>query len=109
MITVEKLLDTSIDFELIDSELQDLIGEKTDYRADIAYVLTTRILTHLEFNVANEDVTDDVVTRLSNLIQSSSLGSDLKFVMGRKLVNIKHLTNLNSLLADDAVVEAILD
>jgi hypothetical protein len=59
--------------------------------------------------MSNDDITKDVLKRLEDLITSEVLGSDLKFVMGRKLTNLNDLSNLNQLLLVDAVVDNILD
>ncbi|NIP32160.1 MAG: hypothetical protein GTN59_17010 [Candidatus Dadabacteria bacterium] len=109
LISTKEILDVNIKFKDIEKSIKKIVKSGTDYRADIAFVLTTRLLNHIQFNMSNDDITKDVLKRLEDLITSEVLGSDLKFVMGRKLTNLSDLSNLNQLLLVDAVVDNILD
>jgi hypothetical protein len=107
LITSEKILDLTVDFNKIEKEINDVVKSGTEYRADIAYVLTTRLLNHLQFNVNENQIDTNLIKRLEELITSNVLGTDLKFVLGRKLTNMNG--KYNALLLSDAVVNNILD
>lgn len=107
LITPEEMLDLNTSYKKIEAQIKNVVNTGTSYRADIAYVLTTRLLNHLEFKVPTEDITDLLIKRLEEIIISNTLGSDLKFVLGRKLTNMNG--KYNALLLSDAVVENILD
>lgn len=107
LITSEKILDSSVTFNKIEKEINDVVKSGTDYRADIAYVLTTRLLNHLQFNVNESQIDTNLIKRLEELIISNVLGTDLKFVLGRKLTSMNG--KYNALLLSDAVVNNILD
>jgi hypothetical protein len=109
LISTKDILDANIKFDSIEKSIKKVVKSGTKYRSDIAFVLTTRLLNYIQFSMSNDDVTADVIKRLEDLITSEVLGSDLKFVMGRKLTNIPHLSNLNQLIDNDAVVDSILD
>ena len=81
--------------------------ESKEKVADIAYVLTTRLLNHLQFNVNENQIDTNLIKRLEELIISNVLGTDLKFVLGRKLTSMNG--KYNALLLSDAVVNNILD
>ena len=109
LITTEEILDVQKPFADIKKRMNDLINAGAEYRADIAFVLTTRLINHVQFNMNNEDITNDIVKRFEELISSQVLGTDLKFVMGRKFTNMKDKPNMNKLLLSDAVVDTLLE
>jgi hypothetical protein len=88
LITVEEILDSRIPFDKIDKKLREAVKNGTDYRGDLAYVITTRILNHIQYNVKDEDINDDMINRVKELLLTDALGTDLKFVIGRKVINI---------------------
>jgi hypothetical protein len=109
LITTQEILDVNTKFENIEKTIKKIVKSGSKYRADIAFVLTTRLLNYIQFSMKNDDITDDVIKRLEDLIVSEVLGSDLKFVMGRKLTNLPELPNLYKLITNDAVVDNILE
>ena len=109
LITTQEILDVNTKFEDVEKTIKKIVKSGSKYRADIAFVLTTRLLNYIQFSMKNDDITDDVIKRLEDLIVSEVLGSDLKFVMGRKLTNLPELPNLYKLITNDAVVDNILE
>jgi hypothetical protein len=109
LISTQEILDVDTDFDKVEKAIKKVVKSGAKYRADIAFVLTTRLLNYIQFSMTNDDITPDVVDRLKDLIKCEVLGSDLKFVMGRKLTNLNHLSNLNALIMDDAVIDNILE
>jgi hypothetical protein len=113
--TSAEILDTNIDFKKIESELKKLIkgsdkGDKSmdEYRGDIAYVVTTRLLNHIQFSMADTDFDDDLKKRMEQIIETDVLGSDLKFILGRKLINMEN-GKFTFLCFNKSVVENILE
>ena len=109
LITTQEILDVNTKFEDVEKTIKKIVKSGSKYRADIAFVLTTRLLNYIQFSMKNDDITDDVIKRLEDLIVSEVLGSDLKFVMGRKLTNLPELPNLYKLITNDDVVDNILE
>jgi hypothetical protein len=109
LITTKEILDIKTPFKDVEAKIVDIVKKGPDYRADIAFVLTTRLLNYIQFTMSNDEITPDVIKRLEDLITANVLGSDLKFVMGRKLTNLPHLPNLNPLICNDAVIDNILE
>lgn len=107
LITTEEILDTNVDFEKVDKRIKKLIKKGTGYRGDIAFVLTTRLMNYAEFKLEDDQITDDLIKRIEDLITADTLGSDLKFVLSRKLVNAN--SKFNKLLLSSAVVDTILE
>jgi hypothetical protein len=107
LISSERILNPNEKFSVIEKEIKSVVKNGKDYRADIAYVLTTRLLNHLQFNVSSDNINDELIKRLEELITSDCLGTDLKFVLGRKLTNMNG--KYNALLLSEAVVNNILD
>jgi hypothetical protein len=108
LISTAEILDVTTPFKDIQSKMDSLINGD-GYRADIAFVLTTRLINHVQFVMKNKDITDDIIKRLEALIISEVLGADLKFVMSRKFTNMTDKPNINKLLLSDAVVDNILN
>jgi len=107
LINPSEIMDISIDFNIIEDKLSKTINSGTNYRADIAYVLTTRLMNYLEFHVKEKDITDKVLHRIEKLVESNVLGSDLKFVFGRKITNLNK--KYQSLLMKASFVDIILE
>jgi hypothetical protein len=109
LITTEEILDTTVSFKTVDKRLKDLVkGKKNDYRGDIAYVICSRLITHCQFNLNEDNTTDAIIDRIEELLGSDSLGTDLKFVLGKKITNLD-VSAFNRLLTSDAVLDNILD
>lgn len=108
IITIEEVLDVTKDFKDIEKTIRDIVKDSTEYRADIAFVLTTRLINHIQFNMTNDDVTDSIIKRLEELILSNVLGNDLRFVIGRKMTSFSDKPNLNKLVDSDEVTDMLL-
>lgn len=108
LMTTEELIDTNRDWEDIEGELESVINGGGKYRGDIAFVLTTRLMNHVTLNMSEDDITDAVKDRMEAIITSDVLGGDLKFVLGRKLINMES-GSFVKLLFNDYVVDNILD
>lgn len=107
MITPQQILNVNATFESVKTAIQDLVKSGVNYRADIAYVLTTRVINYLQFSLDNKDITPKIIERISELVKSEVLGSDLKFVLTKKVVAGNN--KFNALLKDTAIVDIILE
>jgi hypothetical protein len=107
LITTEEILDTDVEFEVVNKRITDLVSSGASYRGDLAFVICTRLMNYAEFKLEDEGITDELIKRVEDLIVADTLGSDLKFVLSRKLVNAN--SKFNKLLLNSAVVETILE
>jgi hypothetical protein len=105
MISPERIMDTTVSFEAIQDQIKELIKEGLDYRADLAFVVTTRLINYLAFTL--DKVTSKHIDRLADLIKSNCLGTDLKFVLAKKVTNQDN--RYNALLVHSEVVDIILE
>ena len=107
MISPLEILDTKVGFDTVQMKIKDLIKEGNEYRADLGYVLTTRLINHMLFTVKDKEITKDFITRIKDLVVSNCLGSDLKFVLAKKVINSNNKYNV--LMLEDDVVNVILE
>jgi hypothetical protein len=107
MISPLEILDTKVSFDTVQGKIKDLIKEGNEYRADLGYVLTTRLINHMLFTVKDKEITKDFITRIKDLVVSNCLGSDLKFVLAKKVINSNNKYNV--LMLEDDVVNVILE
>lgn len=107
MITPTEILDTNVAFDTVKLKIVDLIKTDQDYRADLGYVLTTRLINHMVHNVDSKDITPKFIERVKDLITSEVLGSDLKFVLAKKVINTNNKYNV--LMLEDSVIDVILE
>ena len=105
MISPDRIMNDKIPFDKINDEIKDLIKEGLEYRADLAYVVTTRLINYLAYTLENPN--DKQIERLGDLIKSNCLGMDLKFVLAKKITNQSN--KYNALLIDTDIVDLILE
>jgi hypothetical protein len=107
MLTPEQILNVNTDFSKVKAELLSCVKAGTEYRADLAYVLTTRLINHLNHTVTNKEVKPAFINRVKELMLSDTLGTDLRFVLSKKVLNGNDKYNV--LLMDNDVVQMLLD
>jgi len=107
MISPSEILDTKKDFATIKTKIKDLIKEDVEYRADIACVLTTRLINYMIHTVKNSEINSEFIKRIKDLVTSNCLGSDLKFVLAKKVINSNNKYNV--LMNDESIVNVILE
>jgi len=108
IITTQEILDASTPFKKIEETIQKLVKSKDKYRGDIAYVICSRLITYAQFKLNDDNTTPEMVDRVEELLGSDVLGTDLKFVLGKKITNLD-CSAFNRLLVSDAVLDNILD
>jgi hypothetical protein len=104
LIPIERIMDTIIPFSDIEEELKAVVKSGNNYRSDIAYTLTTRLLNYSLVNYS-DTAPKDIVVRMGEIIKSESLGSDLKFVLGKKVTALPPFTIL---LAEGKIMDSII-
>ncbi len=107
MISPTEILDTTVAFDTVKPKIVDLIKKDTEYRSDLAYVLTTRLINHMVHNVESKEITPKFIERVKDLITSEVLGADLKFVLAKKVINANNKYNV--LMLEDSVIDVILE
>jgi len=81
-----EILDTKITSDTSVSRLIDVIGEGNNYRADIASILTTRIVNYsVNFSKTNK-IDDKFIEKIEKITTSSALTIDLKYMFIRNLM-----------------------
>ena len=75
------------DEKFVISELEGCIGKDKTYRADIASVLTTRLINFALNYAETNSLSDDVIKRLITLSTGDTLTDDLKYILVKKLIN----------------------
>jgi hypothetical protein len=108
---LDKLPDAKTIFsdKLTAKEVEKLISDvvtKDGYRADIAAVISRRIIQYLLNELV--DINEHILSRVEDLIKSDCLGTDLKFVIGQKLVNDSS-NRFKRLTTNKEVVDILLE
>ena len=107
MVSPQEILDVAVSFDTVKEKIKDLVKTGNEYRADLGYVLTTRLINHMLHNVDTKSITPKFIERVKDLITSECLGSDLKFVFAKKVLNSNQKYNV--LMLEDSVVDVILE
>ncbi len=84
LITPERMMKG--EWKKVSEEMIDCIGKGAKYRADIASVLTTRIINYSLALAKNSNVPKEILERLISFCNEDVLGSDLKYIIVKNLV-----------------------
>jgi hypothetical protein len=68
-------------------EIKGCTGEGVNYRADIASILTTRLINFTVNYAENNTINQKVIDRLTRFMTGDLLTHDLKYILVRKIVN----------------------
>jgi len=74
-------------WEYIKGQLKSCIGEGNNYRADIASLMTTRIINYAVHYSNNNTVTQPLIDRVTNLITDDIFSNDLKYYIVKGILN----------------------
>ena len=107
IISPKEIFDTTKEFNKVKAEIVDLVGAGTKYRGDLAYVITTRLINYLNFEMQPNDITKEMVKRTEELVLSECLGSDLRYVIVKKV--IPNNSKFNSLYTNNDVIDMVLE
>jgi len=87
MITPKEILLGEFTTTII-KQMKDIFGEGNDYRADIASVITTRIINFALYHAESNPITPEIIDRLTTLIKEQDLlTDDLKYHVVKKILN----------------------
>jgi hypothetical protein len=86
-VTPKEILAAEHDGPII-TALKDMFGEGNDYRADIASVLTTRLINYALYYAEKNPIGPEIIKRLTTLIKEDGIFTDdLKYHMVKKILN----------------------
>jgi hypothetical protein len=77
----------SQEWDTVKSQLFSTIGKEDNYRADIASVISRRIINHNLIQAERASVTDNTVRRLSDIITENIFTNDLTYTIVREIIN----------------------
>ena len=86
LVTPKDIL-TNNSWEYIKGQLKSCIGEGNNYRADIASLMTTRLINYAVHYSNNNTVTQPMIDRITNLITEDIFSNDLKYYMVKGILN----------------------
>jgi hypothetical protein len=78
---------TNNSWEYIKGQLKSCVGEGNNYRADIASLMTTRIINYAVHYSNNNTVTQPLIDRVTNLITDDIFSNDLKYYIVKGILN----------------------
>ena len=78
---------TNNSWEYIKGQLKSCVGEGNNYRADIASLMTTRLINYAVHYSNNNSVTQPMIDRITNLITDDIFSNDLKYYMVKGILN----------------------
>ena len=77
----------SQEWDTVKSQLFSTIGKEDNYRADIASVISRRIINHNLIQAERASITDNTVRRLSDIITENIFTNDLTYTIVREIIN----------------------
>jgi hypothetical protein len=86
IITPEKVMSMD-DWSSVKGQLTSVIGKEDNYRADIASVITRRLINYNLINAEKSAINQKVFDRLSYLMTEDLFTNDLKYTLVREIVN----------------------
>ena len=94
---------SSDDGSSVKGQLTTVIGKEDSYRADIASVITRRLINYNLLNAEKNSITQKVLERLSDLMTDNMFTNDLKYTMVREIVNGNRIKFQKLLMNPDIV------
>jgi hypothetical protein len=103
IITPEKVMSMD-DWSSVKGQLTSVIGKEDNYRADIASVITRRLINYNLINAEKSAINQKVFDRLSYLMTEDLFTNDLKYTLVREIVN-GNRTKFQKLLMNPEIVK----
>lgn len=98
---------THKDDQLVIDTLKEMFGSNNDYRADIASVLTTRLINFALYYAESNPITPEIIDRLTLLVKENGVFTDdLKYVLVKKILN-GNKQKFQKLIADNTIQELV--
>jgi hypothetical protein len=85
MISPENILNQ--DEQYVMNTLKSLVGKDTNYRADIAATLGTRVANHLEFYAKENNIEKPLIERISKIVTEKIFATDVCYNMVKSIYN----------------------
>jgi len=103
IITPEKVMSLE-DWGSVKGQLTSVIGADHNYRADIASVITRRLINYNLNNAIKKPINEKIILRLSDLMTDDMFTNDLKYTMVREIINGNRL-KFQKLLMNPEIVK----
>ncbi len=103
IITPEKVMSMD-DWSSVKGQLTGVIGKEDNYRADIASVITRRLINYNLINAEKSPINQKVLDRLSDLMTEDLFTNYLKYTLVREIVN-GNRTKFQKLLMNPEIVK----
>jgi hypothetical protein len=103
IITPEKVMSMD-DWSSVKGQLTGVIGKEDNYRADIASVITRRLINYNLISAEKSAINQKVLDRLSHLMTEDLFTNDLKYTLVREIVN-GNRTKFQKLLMNPEIVK----
>jgi hypothetical protein len=68
-------------------QIRQNVTENGTYRADIASILTTRLINYAVLYASENSITPEIIERIQNLIKADVFTDDLKYIIVKKILN----------------------
>jgi len=107
LISPEEIFDPKEKDDDIVKKIKGVVGTGDKYRADIASILSTRIINYSVIQAQHKKVDKGFIGRLASIIKTESLSSDISFFVARQIYSSDAKT-FQPLLADNKVTSYIM-
>jgi hypothetical protein len=87
--------------------LKSIIGKDDKYRADIASILSTRIINYLDFFSKNNPIEKEIVNRISKIINEKIFTNDICYNMVKLIYN-NNPNKFKTMMMDKNLVQYIM-
>ena len=95
------------DEKYVTNTLKSLVGKDTNYRADIASTLSTRIVNYLDLYAKSNPVEKDVIGRISKIVNEKIFTTDICYNMVKSIYN-NNPNKFKSMMLDKELVSYIM-
>jgi len=95
------------DEKYVTNTLKSLVGKDTNYRADIASTLSTRIVNYLDLYAKSNPVEKDVIGRISKIVNEKIFTTDICYNMVKSIYN-NNPNKFKSMMLDKELVKYIM-
>lgn len=87
--------------------LKSLVGKEDRYRADIASILSTRIVNYLDFFAKSNPVEKNIIDRIANIVNEQIFTTDICYNMVKTIYN-NNPTKFKTMISNKDLVSYIL-
>jgi hypothetical protein len=95
------------DEKYVTNTLKSLVGKDTNYRADIASTLSTRVVNYLDLYAKSNPVEKDIIGRISKIVNEKIFTTDICYNMVKSIYN-NNPNKFKSMMLDKELVSYIM-